>query len=498
MSHTSGIRARWLQLGRPQVIGALFIASVVCAVSSPVLAQRRATRGDRGAAGDRGGYGATGYGGVGGSRDSTAASETASKGPATYPDRAVDPSGGPLGEYQKPTYDHYRFVVSPDGTKLALSGAHRSKESAAAKGPPAKSKGAASGKPAALANVLEVIDVATGRPRIAFKPPALFENLALSPDNNFLAAESTDRPGVVNVLHLPTKKSKEFKTNLRRILPGGIVFARDGRSINVVGADRLLTIALASGDTKELKYEVTTPAASYSAATNMLAAGVSRSSRGKPEVQIFDVAAGKEIEQLAVPTAPIRLQFSADGKSLVAVVAGGVLRAWQTSDWTEIESTTTKIGIDPGQLAVSPDGTRVAVLPRTPGRMDSKVIDISTGDVVQTVRALDAYFLPSGVLAVASVNGPFYLDMSTGNLAELPPGAGDAALAQSGIGAATYGDTSTQSPPGGQTGYGVVTPQPTNDQPGYGVVTPQPTNGQPGYGVVTPPSPPSPDQSGRR
>ncbi|MEX2138094.1 MAG: WD40 repeat domain-containing protein [Pirellulales bacterium] len=497
MSHPSGFRPQWLPFGRSQVIGALLIASIVCTVWSPVLAQRRATRGDRGAASDRGGYGAAGYGGVGASRDSTGSGDTAPKGPATYPERAADASAGPLGEYQKPTYDHYRFVVSPDGAKLALSGRHLTKEPAAAKGPSPKSK-SASGKPVVAAHVMEVIDIPTGRPLVSFKPPALFENLALSPDNNFLAAESTDRPGVINVLHLPTRKSKEFKTNLRRILPGGIVFARDGRSINVLGADRLLTIALGDGATKELKYEVTTPAASYSAATNILATGVSRSSRGKPEVQIFDVAAGKEIEQLAVPTAPVRLQFSTDGSRLVAVVAGGVLRAWQTGDWMEVELTTTKIGIDPGQLAVSPDGSRVAVLPRIPARTDSKVIDISTGDVVQTVRALDAYFLPSGALAVASTKGPFYLDLTSGNLAELPPGAGDAALAQSGVGASSYGDTSAQSPPAGQAGYGAVPPEPSNNQPGYGVVTPPPTNDQPGYGVVTPPSPPSPDQSGRR
>jgi WD40 repeat protein len=488
-----------------QIVAFLFIASLTFAIAPSANAQRRAGRGDRGgnagARDDR--YGTGGYGAAGASRDSGGAAQEAPKGPLTYPERTPDAAGGTLAEYQKPTYDHYRFAVSPDGTRLALSGRHLVKDAAANDKAP-KSKAAGSGKPAVTAHVVEVIDVASGRAVVAFKPPTFFENLALSPNNAFLAAESTDRTGVVNVLHLPTRKSKEFQTNLRRIVPGGIVFSSDNRSINVLGADRMLTIALASGDTKELKYEFTTPAVSYNAATNMLAAGVSRSSRGKPEVQIFDVAAGKETKQLAVPTAPIRLAFSTDGSRLVAVVAGGILRAWQTSDWTEVESATTKIAIDAGQLAVSPDGNRVAVLPRVPARADSKVIDLSTGDVVETLRALDAFFLPSGVLAVASAKGPFYLDLATSTLAELPPSAGNAALAQSG-GGEVYGATSDLSPTGGQPGYGAAAPQPTS-QPGYGVVTPEPASGQPpsspGYGSYSEPAgqtPLAPDpSSGRR
>ena len=478
MSYPLGFRIR------AQIIAGLLMALLTYATAPSAYAQRRPARGDRGGYGAAGGdrYGASGSGSAGASRDSGGGAQEAPKAPLTYPDRAVDSAGGPLAEYQKPTYDQYRFAVSPDGTKLALSGRHLAKQ-ADENGQAKKTKAAGSGKPAVTAHVVEVIDVATGRAVVAFKPPTLFENLALSPNNAFLAAESADRTGVVNVLHLPTRKSKEFKTNLRRIVPGGIVFSSDNRSINVLGADRMLTIALATGDIKEIKYEVTTPAVSYNPATNQLAAGVSRSSRGKPEVQIFDVAAGKEIKQLAVPTAPIRLGFSADGSRLVAIVAGGVLRAWQTSDWTEVESATTKIAIDAGHLAVSPDGNRVAVLPRTPARADSKIIDLGTGDVVETVRTLDAFFLPSGVLAVASAKGPFYLDLATSVLAELPPGAGDAALVQSSAGD-VYGDTAVSSPTGGQAGYGVVTPQPTS-QPGYGDVTPQPTS-QPGYGDVTP------------
>ncbi len=469
MSNPFGSRAR------ARIIAALFIAALICAFSSSTYAQRRSGRGERG------GYGAAGNRG----RDAAGAADEAPKGPVTFPERSADASAGPLADYQKPTYEQYRFAVSPDGTRLALSGQHRTKEQAGAKRPPDKTKTAAGDKSASQSHVLEVIDVSTGRSVVAFKPPTLFENLALSPDNRFLAAESTDRPGVISVLHLPTRQSKEFNTGLRRILPSGIAFSKDGRSINVLGADRLLTIALASGETKDLKYEVTTPAASFNAATNMLAAGVSRSSRGKPEVQIFDVAAGKEVKQLAVPTAPVRLQFSADGQWLVAVVAGGVLRAWQSSDWTEVEAETTKIGIDPGQLTVSPDGSQVAVLPRIPARMDSKVINISSGELLQSVRAIDAFFLPTGILAVASAKGPFYLDVSAGNVTELPSGTADASLAQTGFGDPIYGaDGAAQTPTGGQPGYGA--PPPSNGQPGYGA--PPASGGQPGYGAPPQPS----------
>ena len=161
---------------------------------------------------------------------------------------------------------------------------------------PAKSNADASGKPIVTANVLEVVYVASGRSIVTFKPPMLFENLALSPDNQFLAAEALDRAGVVNVLHLPTKKSKVLKTELRRIPPGGIVFSRDSRSINIVAPDRLLTIALANGETKELKYEIASPAVSYSAATNMLAVASAAPAR-KPEIQLYDVAQGKQTKR---------------------------------------------------------------------------------------------------------------------------------------------------------------------------------------------------------
>jgi WD40 repeat protein len=390
---------------------------------------------------------------------------------------------------------------------MALSGRHMEKEASAGGDAPAKMKRDSSGKPIVLANILEVVDVASGRSVVSFKPPMLFDNLALSPDNQFLAAETSQRAGIVNVLHLASRKSKELKTGQRRIPPGGIVFSSDSRSINIVLPDRLLTIAIGSGEIKEFKYESASPAVSFSPTTNMLAVGVSRSRRGRPEIQIYDVAQGKPLEELAVPAGPNRVEFSTDGKYLAATIAGGVVRLWQASDWTSVGSVAGQFAFDPGQLAVSPDGQLVAVRSRGTGNQEMKVINITGGDTVQSISTREMFFLPTGLLAVADVTGPFYLNTSSGSVTEFP--GGDTALAQAGDSQTQAGDAAMQSryatPPAGQTGYGQTPatqqpPQVGYGQTGtgqdtalppeyasrYGQTSQQPQNGQPGYGQVAP------------
>jgi hypothetical protein len=402
----------------------------------------------------------------------------------TYPTRTYDTAGGALAEFQKPTFDHQHFVLSPDGSRMALSGRHMEKEASANRDAPAKTKRDSSGKPILIANVLEVVDVASGRSVVSFKPPMLFDNLALSPDNQFLAVETSQRAGIVNVLHLASRKSKELKTGQRRIPPGGIVFSSDSRSVNIVLPDRLLTIAIGSGETKEFKFESASPAVSFSPATNMVAVGVSRSRRGRPEVQIYDVAQGKPLEELAVPTGPNRVEFSTDGRYLAATIAGGVVRLWQTSDWTSVGSVAGQFAFDPGQLAVSPDGQLVAVRSRGTGTQAMQVINITGGDTVQSISTRDMAFLPSGLLAVADVTGPFYLNTSSDSLTELP--GGDAALAQAGDSQSQLGDAAMQSryatPAPGQTGYGQAPATQQNPQVGYGqVATGQDTSLPPEY-----------------
>jgi WD40 repeat protein len=419
-----------------------------------------------------------------------------------------------LAEYQKPSYDHHRFVMSPDGSRMALSGRQVEKEAAVGDAP-ARIKRDASGKPMVLANVLEVVDVASGRSVVTFKPPVLFDNLALSPDNQFLAAETSQQAGVVNVLHLASRKSKQLKTGLRRIPPGGIVFSSDSRSINVLLPDRLLTIAIGSGQTKEFKFETASPAVSYSPATNMVAVGVSRSKRGRPEIQLYDVAQGKPIEELALPSGPNCVEFSIDGRFLAATIAGGVVRLWQTSDWTSVGSVAGQFAFDPGQLAVSPNGQLVAVRPRGTGRQEMKVINVTGGDTVSSIRTREMFFLPSGLLAVADVTGPFYLNTNSGSVTELP--GGDAALAQSGDSQVPLGDAAMQSgygtSPPAQTGYGQSPAGQQNPQVGYGQAgsgqgttlppeyasrygqsAQQLPSSQPGYGQATPQ--PQSDQTG--
>jgi hypothetical protein len=426
-----------------------------------------------------------------------------------FPERRSTPAGGQSAEYQKSTYDHHHLVVSPDGTKMALSGRHVEKEPSASPDQPEKIKRDRAGKPIVTENILEVIDVATGRSLVAFKPPTMFENLALSPDNRFLAAETSAQPGVVFALHLPSRKSKQFNTQLRRILPGGLVFAKDGRSIHALAADRLKTIDLAKGDVKELKFELSSPAASYNAELNLVAVGVSRSKEGKPEVQIYDVTKQTQSERLAVPAGPTSLQFSADGKFLAVVVAGGAVGVWQTSDWSRVGSVTGQIGYDAGPLAVSADGQLVAVLPRT-GRGETRIVDIGSRDRRQSLATRDAAFLRSGDLAVASANGPFYLSISSGALTELPAGAGldpaspeatavagqESGTAAPAVGYGAVVDTAAQTPP--TTGYGVTSPPAV----GYGASPPQnadvaPSSDQSGYGRTSPP-PSAPDPSQRR
>jgi WD40 repeat protein len=477
MSRSSGAATRWHSLACSRHFAALSIAIAICLTSTEVLAQRRPVRGGRSAAPasreapgqDRYG-GSAGYGTAGGGANAGAGSRGETQGPLTYPARTYDTSGGALAEFQKPSYDHHRFVLSPDGTRMALSGRHMGKDAAAKGDAPAKVKRDASGKPIVIANILEVVDVASGRSVVSFKPPMLFDNLALSPDNQFLAAETSQRAGIVNVLHLPSRKSKELKTGQRRIPPGGIVFSSDSRSVNIILPDRLLTIAIGSGEIKEFKYESASPAVSFSPTTNMLAVGVSRSRRGRPEVQIYDVAQRKPLEELAVPAGPNRVEFSTDGRYLAATIAGGVVRLWQTSDWTSVGSVAGQFAFDPGLLAVSADGQLVAVRSRGTGSQELKVINITGGDTVQSIRTSEMSFLPSGLLAVADGTGPFYLNTSSGSLTELP--GGDAALAQSGDSQLQAGDAAMQSryatPPPGQTGYGQAPAPQQNPQVGYG------------------------------
>jgi hypothetical protein len=486
MRCSSGGCARQAHRGSTLRLWVLCMAAVVCVDAADVLAQRR----DGGAAG----YGQTaGARAVPGARDGAAAQRAGGKAePVKFPEQRTTPAGGPVAEYQKPTYDHHRFVLSPDGTKMALAGRHLEREPSAIADQPDKLKRDRSGKPIVIENVLEVIDVPTGRPLVAFKPPTMFDNLAMSPDNRFLAAETIERPGVVHVLHLPSRKSKQFDTGLRRILSGGIVFARDARSIHVLAPDRLKTIALGNGESKELKYEMASTAASYSAAADLLAVGVSRSKEGKPEVQIYDVAEATLAKQLVVPSGPTSLQFSINGQFLAATVAGGAVGVWQTSDWTRVGSVPGRIGFDPGQLAVSTDGQLVAVQPRQLGKGDSKVIDVKAGDVLQSVGTRDAFFLRSGALAVANMKGPFYLNTITGALTELPEGA-----ALDAIGAEATAVAGQASIGPGGTGYGttdVVGAQPPAAQTGYGAASvdaAQAATPQAGYGTAAQPAAPA-------
>ena len=127
--------AQLLGSPRPRVV-VVGLALADWTISLPAHAQGRSGRGERG------GYGAAGNSG----RAAAGAADEAPKGPVTFPERSADASAGPLAEYQKPTYEQYRFAVSPDGTRLALSGQHRTKEQAGAKRPPDKTKIAAGGK----------------------------------------------------------------------------------------------------------------------------------------------------------------------------------------------------------------------------------------------------------------------------------------------------------------------------------------------------------------
>jgi WD40 repeat protein len=431
------------------------------------LGQERRGRANRGG-GSSGGYGrssndrgtpAARGGREGGSRTAAGTSDDEE---LKYPTRAR-PAGGTLSEYQKPSYDHHRFVVSPDGTRIAISGRHVQKENAGT--PNEKTKRDSSGKPIVIENVLEVIEAASGQQIALFKPPAVFDNLAISPDNQFLAAEVPDRPGVVYALHLPTRKSKELKTDLRRIVAGGMVFSKDSRSIHLVAPDRLITVALGNGESKELKYEIPSPYAVYSAETNLLAVGVVRSKQGRPELQIYDVATGKQTEQLATPSAPTCLGFSPDGAFLAATVVGGSIRAWQTSDWTVTATVAARIGYQPGQLAVSAEAQHVAVRPKGSGRDEMRVIDLGSGETVQSIDTRDVFFMPSGTLAIANNAGPFYLEVGGGSITEYP--GGDAAIVQASDSGEADADAATASA-SPQGGYGL----PSREAPvrvGYGL-----------------------------
>ena len=47
------------------------------------------------------------------------------------------------------------------------------------------------------------------------------------------------------------------------------------------------------------------------------------------------------------------LRRKRDGRYLAATIAGGVVRLWQTSDWTSVGSVAGQFAFDPGQLAAT-------------------------------------------------------------------------------------------------------------------------------------------------
>ncbi len=315
-------------------------------------------------------------------------------------------------EHKKPTYEHNRLVVSPDGKRIALAGAHIAKDAA---GKIDKSPNA---KPPEL--FLEVIEVATGRSLAVFKDGAAYDNLAISPNGDFLAAEDAARRGTFKVWHIPTKKSKDLPL-ATRVLSGGVAFAHDNRSLILVSPTAVKTAPLAGGTAKEMKFESPAVSANYCAANNLLAVGISRSRYGKIEIQVYDLATQKEVKSWAMPRLPSALQFTSDGKFLGAALAGGALAVWQSSDWTEVGSTLNAFNFEPAQIAVAPDGLTVAVRPKSLRGTMTELVDIKSGEKKTSLIARDVYYLPTGIVALSGVEGPHYFDPTSSVALALPP-----------------------------------------------------------------------------
>lgn len=324
----------------------------------------------------------------------------------------------PYAEFRKPTYVHHRFVLSPDGTRLVLSGKHELKDKA--------------GKAAGSFPFLEMIDVATRSQVALVKETAVYEVMAVSPENAFLAAEDPAARGSVKVWHLKSGKVKAIKTGMQRVLPGGLAFSIDSKSVHALGPDRMMTLPLAGGAPKEVKYESQSVSAAYSPITEVLAVGLSRSKRGKSEVLLYNAGTGEQIKQLTVPGSPMALSFSSDGNYLGVAVAGGTLGVWKAEDWKPLGSVRAAARFDVGQLAVSPNGSVVAARAKGSAKDKAVIVNVSggggggggggSGNGHVRVATTDIAFVTPEILAIADKHGPDYVSAATGE-ATKPPAA---------------------------------------------------------------------------
>ena len=376
-------------------------------------------------------------------------------------------------------------MLSSDATRIALAGAHLAKDAAGKLDRSAKAK-----PPEPF---VEVIEVATGRSLAVFKDGAAYDNLALSPNGDFLAAEDTARRGTFKVWHIPTKKAKELPLTTR-ILAGGVAFSPDNRSLYLLSPTGMKMAPLAGGAAKEMKFESPVVSANYCAANNLVAVGVSRSRYGKIEIQVYDAATHRPVKTLGMPRLPSVVQFTSDGKFLGAALAGGALGVWQTSDWMEVGSTLNAFGFDPAQIAVAPDGLTVAVRPKLLRGTMTELIDTKSGEKKTPLIARDVYYLPTGIIALANMEGPHYFDPTSAVALALPPApAADpsqvADVASSPAAASQASDTSTAQPVNPAAAIDAAATAPRPSSPSYPGQPTYPTGpsypGQPGS---TPPA----------
>jgi hypothetical protein len=354
------------------------------------------------------------YGGQRGTRQANQATEGSEAKKKLEPPAPPAKSTGVAAqaEHKKPTYEHNRFVVSPDGKRIALVGAHVAKDAAG------KADRSAKAKPPEP--FLEVIDVATGRSLAVFKDGATYDNLAISPNGDFVAAEDVARRGTFKVWHIPTKKSKELQL-ATRVLAAGVAFSPDNRSLYLLTPAGMKMAPLAGGAPKEMKFDSPVVSANYCPANNLVAVGVSRSRYGKIELQVYDVATQKQVKNFTMPRLTAVVQFTSDGKYLGAALAGGAIGVWETGEWTEVGSAFNTFTFEPAQIAVAPDGATMAVRPKTLRGATTELIDSKSGEKKTPLIARDVYYLPTGIIALSNDEGPHYFDPAGAVALALPP-----------------------------------------------------------------------------
>jgi WD40 repeat protein len=296
-----------------------------------------------------------------------------------------------------------------------------------------------------LAHGKSLLDPETGNVQMILdgSPP---EGLAFSPDGRRLATTGEGGEGGDKIAEV-----WDAATGARLYsLPGGgslVRFSPDGKLGAAAGRDSIVVWDAESGavlatmvqtfsNPNALPIGLELGSLAFSPDGKLLASG-ERLSRyvqivprmaGSGEIVIWEAATGTQVGQIAVPDETMGLEFSADGKRLLAGNSDGNVRLWDATTGVEISSFSA--GSNVIDLALLNDGRQLATInglgaaqvldPKT-GRETARMTTDSNGRLTALATSEGA-----GLMAVGDVNGNVWVWKLAGQeTARTATGSGD-------------------------------------------------------------------------